>query len=145
VILLDTNVLSGLMRRDPDAALVAWLDQQPAESVWTTSITVFEIRTGLELLEPGQRRRGLEQAFEELLADELEGRVQSFDHTAALSAGSIASSRQRAGRTLEIRDVQIAGIAVARKATLATGNARHFQDLGVVLVDPWLASRTPRG
>jgi toxin FitB len=139
VILLDTNVLSGLMRRDPDAALVAWLDQQPAESIWTTSITVFEVRTGLELMEPGRRRRGLEQAFEKLLADELDGRVQSFDRAAALAAGSIAASRRRAGRTLEIRDVQIAGIAAARKATVATRNTRHFQNLGVALVDPWSA------
>jgi predicted nucleic acid-binding protein len=137
VILLDTNVVSALMRREPDPAVVTWLDDQPAESVWTTSITVFEVRTGLELLEPGRRRRELDQAFDQLLAEELAGRVQSFDQPAALAAGSIAANQQRAERSLEVRDVQIAGIAAARKATLATRNLRHFEGLAVDLVDPW--------
>jgi toxin FitB len=137
VILLDTNVVSALMQRDADPAVVSWLDDQPAESVWTTSITVFEVRTGLELLEPGRRRRDLEQAFDQLLVEELAGRVQSFDQPAALAAGSIAANQQRAGRSLEVRDIQIAGIAAARKATLATRNVRHFDGLAVDLVDPW--------
>jgi predicted nucleic acid-binding protein len=140
VILLDTNVVSALMRRDPDPFVVRWLDEQPAESIWTTSITVFEIRTGLELLESGRRRRQLEQAFDQLLAEDLEGRVQPFDQAAALAAGSIAARRQRAGQTVEVRDVQIAGIAVARKADLATRNLRHFEGLGIDLADPWSAS-----
>jgi predicted nucleic acid-binding protein len=137
LILLDTNVLSALMQREPDAAVVGWLDSQSAESIWTTSITVFEVRTGLELLEAGNRRRALQRAFDQLLAGELDGRVQSFDQSAAVAAGTIAADRQRAGRTLEVRDVQIAGIALARKATLATRNLRHFEGLGVDLVDPW--------
>lgn len=136
MILLDTNVVSALMRRDPDPAVVTWLDGQPSESIWTTSITIFEVRTGLELLEAGLRRRQLEQAFDQLLAEELERRVQSFDQAAAVAAGSIAANRQRAGRSLAIRDVQIAGIATARKATLATRNVRHFEGLSVELVDP---------
>lgn len=139
MILLDTNVISALMRRDANPAVVEWLDNQPAESVWTTSITVFEVRAGLELLEDGGRRRQLEQAFERVLSEEFEGRVQSFDQAAAIVAGSIAATRQRAGRPVEIRDVQIAGIATARKATLATRNARHFEGLGVNLIDPWPA------
>jgi predicted nucleic acid-binding protein len=139
VILLDTNVISALMRRDPEQVVVAWLDDQPAESIWTTSITVFEVRTGLELLEPSRRRQQLERAFDGLLADELDGRVQSFDQAAAFAAGTIAAEQQRAGRTLEIRDVQIAGIATARKAILATRNIRHFTELGIDLVDPWSA------
>lgn len=137
MILLDTNVVSALMRRDPEAAVVSWLDNQPAESIWTTSITVFEVRTGLELLEPGRRRQQLEKTFEELLADELEGRVQSFDKAAAIAAGTIAAQRQSAGRSLGIRDVQIAGIATARRASLATRNTRHFDGLGIDLLDPW--------
>jgi toxin FitB len=141
VILLDTNVISALMRRDPnpDAVVVRWLDTQPAESIWTTSITVFEVKTGLHLLPPGRRREDLERAFDALLADDLDGRIQSFDTAAAVAAGEIAAERQHAGRTLEIRDVQIAGIAVARRAQLATRNTRHFADLGVVLIDPWSA------
>jgi predicted nucleic acid-binding protein len=139
VILLDTNVLSALMRREPDQAVLTWLDDQPTESVWTTTITVFEIRTGIELLEQGRRRRRLEQAFAELLAEDLDGRVQVFDTAAAVASASIAATRQRLGKPVEIRDVQIAGIATARRATLATRNTRHFADLGIDLVDPWSA------
>ena len=139
MILLDTNVLSGLMQRIPDQQLVEWLDDQAVESIWTTAITVFEVRMGLELLAPGRRRRGLEQAFDQLLAEHLEGRIQTFDQTAAMAAGTIAASRQRTGRTLEIRDLQIAGIATARRASVATRNVRHFDGLGLDVIDPWAA------
>ncbi len=137
MIALDTNVLSALMRAEPDATVVEWLDRQPAESIWTTAVTVFEIRTGIELLAPSRRRRRLESAFERLITEKLDGRVLSFDTTAADAAGNLAARQQRAGRSIEIRDAQIAGIAVARRATLATGNIRHFRDLGLRLVDPW--------
>ncbi len=137
MILLDTNVLSALMQREPDRTVVAWLDEQPSESIWMTSIAVFEVRMGLELLAQGRRRSQLEQEFDRLLVEDLDGRVQLFDRTAAEAAGTIAASRQRAGRTVEIRDVQIAGIASARKATLATRNVRHFDALGIRLVNPW--------
>jgi predicted nucleic acid-binding protein len=139
VILLDTNVISALMRREPEPAVVDWLDRQPSESVWTTSVTVFEVRTGLHLLASGRRRRALEGAFDALLAEELEGRIQSFDTAAANAAGDIAAEQQAAGRPVEIRDVQIAGIAKARRAHLATRNTRHFTDLGIELIDPWSA------
>jgi toxin FitB len=137
VILLDTNVLSALMQHEPDHAVVAWLDEQPSESIWTTSITVFEVRMGLELLPEGRRRKRLEQEFDKLLDDDLDGRVQLFDRIAAEAAGTIAAERQRAGRAVEIRDVQIASITSVRKATLATRNIRHFEDLGIHLVNPW--------
>jgi predicted nucleic acid-binding protein len=137
VILLDTNVISALMRREPERVVVDWLDGQPSESIWTTAITVFEVKTGLNLLAPGRRRRDLERAFDALLADELEGRIQSFDTAAASAAGQIAAQRQTAGRPIEVRDVQIAGIATARRAQLATRNTRHFADLAIGLLDPW--------
>jgi predicted nucleic acid-binding protein len=137
VILLDTNVVSALMRREPDAIVVAWLDQLPPESVWTTSITVFEIRLGLDLLVEGRHRRVLEEAFAKALAEDFENRVLPFDQVAAQAAVRIAAERRRAGRTVEVRDVQIAGIAAARKANLATRNRRHFEGLGLALVDPW--------
>jgi len=137
VILLDTNVVSALMRSDPDPIVVAWLDELPPESVWTTSITVFEIRMGLDLLTDERRRRVLEEAFSKALEEDFESRVVPFDPSAAQAAGRIAAERRRAGRTVEIRDVQIAGIAAAPKATLATGNLRHFEGLGLGLVNPW--------
>ena len=137
MIVLDTNVISALMLREPDPAVVAWLDGLPSESVWTTSITVFELRLGLEILAAGRRRRQLEMAFVKALEEGFEGRVLPFDQAAAEAAGRIAAERRRAGRTVEIRDVQIAGIVSVRKATLATGNTRHFEGCGFVLVDPW--------
>jgi predicted nucleic acid-binding protein len=137
VILLDTNVLSALMRREPDRVIVAWLDSQAPESVWTTAVTVFEIRFGIELLSPGRRRRALEAAFEAMLRDDLGGRVAGFDATAAEEAAKLAARRQRRGRSVDLRDTQIAGIALARRADIATANARHFEGLEVNVIDPW--------
>jgi predicted nucleic acid-binding protein len=137
VIILDTNVLSALMRTAPEAAVVGWLDRQPAESIWITSITLFETRLGLALLPKGRRRQSLEAAFERLLEEDLEHRVLDFDSAAARVAASVAAARQGAGRSVDVRDTQIAGIALARRATLATRNVRHFQDLSVSVIDPW--------
>lgn len=137
MILLDTNVLSALMRTVPDPAVVAWLDRQPAESVWITSITLFEARFGLALLPTGRRRRALEAAFESLLEEDLENRIVDFDIAAANAAAALAAERQAAGRSMDMRDTLIAGIALARRATVATRNVRHFADLNVPVVDPW--------
>jgi predicted nucleic acid-binding protein len=141
VILLDTNVLSALMQHQVDPTVVAWLDAQPAESIWTTSITVFEIRFGLELLPSGRRRQRLEEAFTKALDEDFERRVVGVDQAAAQSAGAIAAARRRAGKSVEIRDVLIAGIALARHAALATRNTRHFEGLGINLIDPWSPGR----
>ena len=137
MIILDTNVLSALMRKPPEAPVVAWLDRQPAESVWITSITLFEARLGLALLPKGRRQRALETAFARLLEEDLENRVLDFDSAAATEAASLAAGRQKAGRPVDMRDTQIAGIALARRAMLATRNLRHFADLKVPVADPW--------
>lgn len=139
MIILDTNVLSALMRPEPDARIVAWLDSHPPEALWTTAITVFEVRFGLELLADSHRRRRLEEAFSRALEEDFENRVLPFDQPAAREAASLAAERRRSGRTVDFRDTQIAGIAIARRAVLATGNGRHFQDLPVKVVDPWEA------
>ena len=137
MILLDTNVLSALMRRRPDPVIVAWLDSQAPESVWTTAVTVFEIRHGIDLLPAGRRRRVLEAAFAAMLGDDLAGRVAAFDGTAAEEAAKLAARRQRIGQSVDFRDTQIAGIALARRADLATGNVRHFEGLGLSIVNSW--------
>ena len=137
MIILDTNVLSALMRKAPDPPVIEWLDQQPAESIWITSITLFEARFGLALLPKGRRRSALESAFEELLVEDLEGRILDFDRPAAEAAAALAAERQRQGRTVDIRDTQIAGVVLARRATFATRNVKHFSDLGADVVNPW--------
>ena len=139
MIILDTNVLSALMRQAPEAPVVAWLDRQPTESVWITSITLLEARLGLALLPKGRRQQTMEAAFARLLEEDLENRVLDFDSAAATEAASLAAERQKVGRSVDMRDMQIAGIALARRATLATRNVRHFQDLNVPVVDPWKA------
>ena len=139
MIILDTNVLSALMRAPADAAVVAWLDQQQPESIWITSITLFETGYGLALLPRGRRRQALENAFAQLLAEDLENRVLDFDATAATQAASLAAARRRRGKSVDMRDTQIAGIALAQRACLATRNVRHFADLTVPVVDPWEA------
>lgn len=137
MIILDTNVVSALMQRTPDAAVIEWLNQQPAESIWLTSITIFETRFGLALLPEGRRRDSLEDAFSRLLSEDLDKRILDFDVPAAVAAATIAAARQRAGRPVDMRDTQIAGIAMSRNASLATRNTKHFADLSVDVVNPW--------
>ena len=125
------------MRTVPDPAVLEWLDRQPAESVWITSITLFETRFALALLPAGRRRQVLETTFDDLLKEDLENRVLDFDSAAATAAASLATARQKSGRPVDMRDTQIAGIVLARRATLATRNIRHFADLKISIVDPW--------
>ena len=137
MIVLDTNVLSALMQREPPAEVVGWLDEQPADSIWITAITVFEIRFGIERLPAGRRRRRLEEAFDAALTEDFGGRVLGFDQSAAIEAGRMAARQRRGGRPVEIRDVEIAGIVAARRCALATRSQRHFEGLGLSLIDPW--------
>ena len=139
MIILDTNVLSALMRTTPDVVVVNWLDRQPADSVWVTSLTVFEAQFGLTLLPKGPKRVRLQHAFDRVLSEDLAHRVLDFDSVAAASAAQLAADRQRAGRVADLRDTLIAGIAQARRAAIATRNTRHFDGLDVPVVDPWQA------
>ena len=137
MIVLDTNVISVFMKPEADAQVASWLDTQPRESLWTTAVTVFEIRQGLEILALSRRRQSLEDAFARALDEAFVGRVLPFDESAAQAAGRIGAARRKVGRPVEVRDLQIAGIAIARKAAIATRNIRHFESLGIELINPW--------
>ena len=137
MIILDTNVISALMVRERDPTVVAWLDRQPRRSVWTTAITVYEVRSGLEAMPEGRRRQVLELAFAHLLATMLADRALPFDIAAAEVAGKLSAAGRGRGRPMEYRDTQIAGIVLARGATLATRNVRHFEGLDLRVVNPW--------
>jgi predicted nucleic acid-binding protein len=137
MILLDTNVLSELMKKAPDPRVVAWLDRQPRTSIWTTSVTYLEIRYGLQILPEGKRRDLLMEAFDIVIMNKIERRVAVFDISAAQHAADLMTARQRSGKPGELRDTMIGGIAMAANAALATGNIRHFDDLHVRVINPW--------
>jgi len=136
MIILDTNVLSALMQQAPDKRVVTWLDNQPVTSIWTTSITVFEVRFGLLIMALGKRCSLLIEAFGRVL-EKIDHRVISFDVAAAERTSDLMASRRAKGRACELRDTMIAGIALAHHATLATRNTAHFDDTAVPLVNPW--------
>lgn len=138
MIVLDTNVISELMRPTPDAAVADWLDRQPPESIWTTSVNLFELRYGIEIVIDNKRRRRLQAALAKTVEEDLERRVLPFGAGAAREAAVIAAQRRQAGQPMEIRDLQIAAIVATRQATLATRNIRHFSNLGIGLVNPWV-------
>ena len=140
MIVLDTNVLSALMRVEPDRAVVRWLNGQAPESIWTTSITLFEVQFGIDALPDGERKTALYNAFHQAVYVDMQGRILDFDAPAAAAAGTIAARQRALGRSVDMRDAQIAGIIAARRATLATRNMRHFADTGLALVDPWGAT-----
>jgi len=137
VIVTDTNVLSALMQRSPDERVVAWLDRQPRSAVWTTAITVLEVRFGLQTLPAGRRRTALTGAFDTMMRQVIEGRVFAFDAAAAEHAGDLMADRRRRGKLVDLRDTMVAGIALAHRAMIATRNVRHFEGLPVVVVNPW--------
>ncbi len=137
MIVLDTNVISEIMQPRPEEGVIRWLDEQPFQSIWTTSITVFEIRFGLETMPEGKRRVGLVDKFENWLEQVLQGRIVGYDEAGARCAAGLAAERQRRGRPGELRDTMIAGIVLANHATLATRNVKHFEDIGKWVVNPW--------
>jgi predicted nucleic acid-binding protein len=137
MIVLDTNVISALMRKEPEKPVVKWLDAQPATSVWITAITVMEIHFGLETMPKGRRQGALIRSFELMLKSMIEGRIASFDAEAGVQAAELMAQRKRAGRPAEVRDTMIAGIVLANRATLATRNMQHFEGLTVSVINPW--------
>ena len=137
MIILDSNVLSALMLDLPPLAVVGWLDRQPHLSVWTTSVTVFEIRFGLNSMPAGKRQAKRIALFEQILSDVIEQRIAEFDSTAAERAAELAAERRKMGRPGELRDTMIAGIVVASHAKLATRNVKHFEDIAASVVNPW--------
>jgi len=137
MILLDTNVISELMRGDTHGAVVQWLDRQAAASVWTTTVTEMEIRYGIALLMAGRRREEMQRTFEKVVSDIIEERVAVFDSAAARKAADLMALRKLRGHPADIRDTMIAGIALASDATVATRNVAHFADVDIPVVDPW--------
>jgi toxin FitB len=137
MIVLDTNVLSELMRPKPSARVVAWVAKQPAAELFTTAITEAEIFLGIELVTRGKRREGLLAAAEAMFAEDFLGRVFAFDSNAARVFSKIAAHRRALGRPISHADAQIAAISQVQRAKLATRNVADFEECGLDVVDPW--------
>ena len=139
MIVLDSNVVSEIMLPRPDKNVTSWLDRQPVPSIWITSITVYEIRYGIQSMPAGRKRSTLTASFERWLAEVIQQRIASFDHAAAQHAADLAAARKVRGRPGDPRDAMIAGIVLASHATLATRNVKHFEDIAKSVVNPWVA------
>jgi toxin FitB len=137
MILLDTNVLSELMRPAPSAAVESWIGRQPVASIFISAITEAELRYGVALLSEGRRQVQLLAKIEAMLAEDFAGRILPFDSPAASAYADIAVTRRRSGRPISQADAQIAAIASSRGASLATRNKDDFVDCGIDVVDPW--------
>jgi predicted nucleic acid-binding protein len=137
LILLDTNVVSEVMRGSPDPRVVAWLDAQPSQEVFLSSITIAEIRYGLGLLDQGARRRSLTQRVDRFIELGFENRVLAFDDRCAHAYSELMAARQRQGRPMSMADGQIASIAATHHLEIATRDRTGFAGLGIGLLDPW--------
>lgn len=137
MIVLDTNVVSELMRREPDPRVMTWIARQPMAGVFTTTLTQAEIYYGLALLPEGRRRDDLLAAARAMFEVDLAGRVLPFDSDAASAYPGIAAGRKQDDKPISQVDAQIAAITRSRGARLATRNVRDFADCGITIVDPW--------
>lgn len=137
MIVLDTNVVSELMRAAPAPSVLGWFASFRASELWITAITAAELRFGAGRLPSGRRRDQITAAVEGLLEADFRGRVLPFDAAASVSYADLVVARERSGRPLAFPDAQIAAIAVTRGAALATHNVRDFADLGLSLINPW--------
>ena len=137
MIVLDTNVLSELMRERPAASVVQWLDARDTDSLAITAITVAELLYGVARLKDGARKTRLATAVGALVDEDFDGRVLPFDAAAAVHYAEVVSGRERRGRPINTADGQIAAISRSHDAALATRNVRDFEATGVDVLDPW--------
>jgi toxin FitB len=140
MILIDTNVISEVMRSEPDGRVKAWLNGQMRGEVGITSITVAEVLCGIWSLPEGRRRNQLLGAAAEVFGGYLSGRIFAFDHRAAVEYAEIVVGRERIGTPISMADAQIAAICLANSADLATRNTKDFDNTGIALFNPWTES-----
>lgn len=140
MIVLDTNVVSELLRAAPDGAVLAWVDAQPASDLHLTSVTAAELLYGVALLPTGRRRARLAEEIGAVLEEDFARRVLGFDLLAAGHYADLAARRRSLGRPVSAADAQIAAVCRSHGASLATRNVTDFDDVGVDVIDPWVAA-----
>lgn len=137
MIILDTNVLSELMKSQPNISVVSWIGKQQATKLFITSLTQAEILYGLEILPTGKRRTALKQAAKVMFDLDFTGRILPFDTKAAKLFATIGAKRRKLGRPISQMDAQIAAITLASNATLVTRNVDDFEECGIEIINPW--------
>jgi hypothetical protein len=140
MIILDTNVLSEVVKPAPSAQVLRWLAAHPPERLFITTITQAEILYGLELLGSGKRRTALRAAVNAMFEEDFAGRILPFDAEAARAFAGIAADRRASGRPISQLDAQIAAIARSHGAAVATRNTHDFDDCGIKVLNPWSAA-----
>ena len=138
MIILDTNVISELVRREPSPVVIANLRRYPSNDLYTTAIAEAEIRLGLAILPRGKKHTVLRNQLDLILKQEFAGRILPFDSTAAQAYGSLSAASRAAGRPISVFDAQIAAITLVNGAILATRNVRDFRGIKLPVVDPWV-------
>ena len=137
MIILDTNIISELLRKTPDPKVEAWLAAQEGAEVHLSAVTEAELRLGVAVMPAGRRRSALASMMEDILQEDFRARILPFDSSAAVAYAAIAAERRAAGRLISQFDCQIAAIARAHDAAVATRNARDFEGCGIAVIDPW--------
>ena len=137
MILLDTNVVSELMRPVPSGEVLRWFGRQAAGELHLSAVSEAELRRGVAILPEGRRRDSLTAAIDAMIAEDFAERVLPFDSAAAVAFASVFAERRSAGRPISFPDCQIAAIARARGASVATRNMDDFAGCGIDVIDPW--------
>ncbi len=135
--LLDTNMLSEIMRPEPDRKIADWIVRQPSDELFTATVCQAEILSGLAILPSGRRRADLEEAARAMFADDFDGRILPFDTKSASVYAEVFAARRKIGRPSGTIDLMLAAIARVRGASVVTRNVADFEDLGVAIINPW--------
>lgn len=143
MIILDTNVISELMKTEPNAQVQQWLRQQNSNQLFLTTITVAEIQRGVIRLPVGKRRNTLAKNFGLFLNTAFSGRILPFCVASALNYGATTANREKSGKHVDAVDMMIAAIALTKGFKIATRNIKDFDRCGVTLIDPWQAFDFP--
>jgi hypothetical protein len=138
MIILDTNIISASMMSNPDKRVISWLNSINEELLWISSISIYEIQYVIELFPNGKKKIILSQSFNEMLKYDYKNRIIGFDKNAAIATAKISSESKKLGRNIDIRDTQIAGIAISHGAHIATRNTKDFDFNGLRVINPFL-------
>ena len=137
MLMLDTNMLSEIMRPEPDRKIADWIVRQPSDELFTAAVCQAEILSGLAIMPGGRSRADLEEAARAMFADDFSGRVLPFDTKAAAAYAEVFAARRKVGRPSGTVDLMLAAIARVRGASVVTPNVADFEGVGVAIVNPW--------